>query len=103
MPLQAAETFVIQQDTMNTYKAQNDYYKKDEALYNGIIDLKDMVLDLEAQKSAAFHDEYVKVFDKYEDVNGRYIKLLETPRFKFGGLGMTIGAGILGLAIGAGL
>lgn len=103
VPLAAAETFVIQQNTMNTYKAQIDNYTKNEALYDGVIELKDMVLDLETQKSAAFHDEYVKVFDKYEDVNGRYIKLLETPRFKFGGLGMTIGAGILGLAIGAGL
>jgi len=103
VPLAAAETFVIQQTTMNTYKAQIDDYKKNETLYEGVIDLKDQVLALETQKSMAFHDEYEKVFAKYEDVNGRYIKLLETPRFKFGGLGMTIGAGILGLAIGAGL
>src|SRR5262249_38208403 len=49
VPVTAVETFVIQKDTMNTYKAQIDDYKHSETLYEGVIDLKDQVLALETQ------------------------------------------------------
>ena len=69
IPAWFTETFVIEHDTMLTYKAEIETYKANEELYGSVLELKDKVLKLETEKSTAYQTGYEEAYQKYELLN----------------------------------
>ena len=53
IPAWFTETFIIEHNTMLTYKVEIETYKANEELYGSVLELKDKVLALETQKTDA--------------------------------------------------
>ena len=51
IPAWFTETFIIEHNTMLTYKVEIERYKANEELYGSVLELKDKVLELETQKT----------------------------------------------------
>ncbi|NQY30973.1 MAG: hypothetical protein HRT69_16085 [Flavobacteriaceae bacterium] len=97
---------IIEHNNMIAYKKEIDEYKANEKLYGNIIELKDEVFTLEAEKSSAYKTGYDEAYDKYEKLNEDYIKLLQTPptvEFKPPSIWSALGGTALGLALGIGI
>ena len=89
-----------------SYKLEIDEYKANEKLFGSIIELKDQVFKLEAEKSSAYKAGYDEAYGKYEKLNDDYVKLLKTPpkvEFKPPSMWSTLGGTLLGLALGIGI
>lgn len=106
LPLTFSETFVIEHEAKQKLEAQLEKYKQNEALYGSVIELKDQVLQLEEAKSSAYQEGYDKAFGLYEDVNQKYVALLEKPpkvEFKAPNTWLMLGCSAVGVALGASL
>lgn len=104
VPLVFSETFVIDHQNALSFRAQRDVYQQVAALQHEVIGLKDNVLALEKEKSAAFQQGYDKAFALYTDLNAKYVELLQKPpkvEFKPPNLLSSLGGALLGIAIGA--
>lgn len=106
IPAWFTETFVIEHDTMLTYKAEIEAYKTNEELYGSVLELKDEVLKLETEKTTAYQIGYEKAYTKYEILNQEYIQLLKKPpsvEVKAPSFWTAVGGTLLGLALGIGI
>ena len=106
IPAWFTETFVIEHDTMLTYKAEIETYKANEELYGSVLELKDQVLKLETEKTTAYQTGYEEAYEKYELLNQEYIKLLKQPptiEIKPPSFWTAMGGTLLGVALGFGL
>ncbi len=106
IPAWFVETFIIEHNSMKNYQSQINEYQRNEKAYGTVLELKDQVLRLEAQKTIAYQDGYTKAYIKYESLNQDYIDLLKKPptvEFKAPSLWTSVGGLVVGLAVGAGL
>jgi hypothetical protein len=103
IPAWFAETFIIEHNNMLLYEEEITQYKTNEVLYGNVIDLKESVVQLQSEKSVAYQEGYENAFDKYEQLNQDYIKLLKTPpkvEIKAPSLWPALGGTLLGLSLG---
>jgi hypothetical protein len=102
-PAWFSETFLIDHENAENYRAQRDKLATLDTLNLQVFRLKDSVLVLEQQKSAAFHVGYDSAYAKYDRLNAEYIATLKNPRIKLGfpSWAALIGSAAVGVAIGA--
>ena len=106
IPAWFTETFVIEHNTMLTYKAEIETYKANEELYGSVLELKDKVLKLVTEKTIAYQTGYAEAYQKYELLNQEYIILLKQPpivEIKPPSFWPTMGGTLLGVALGFGI
>lgn len=101
VPLWFSETFIIDHQNSESYKQQVDRFTEIDSLHQQLSVLKDSLFTLEREKAEAYQIGYQEAFTKYEDINAKYIDLLERPPSidlgipKWGVIGASIGAGVL--------
>lgn len=101
VPLWFSETFIIDHQNSISYREQRDKLVSVDSLNQRVIVLQDSLFTLEREKSEAFQMGYEEAFTKYEDINTKYIELLEQPPSidfgipKWSIIGASIGAGVL--------
>lgn len=101
VPLWFSETFIIDHQNSESYKQQRDKLWAVDSLNQQVSTLKDSLLVLERDKSQAYKTGYDDAYTKYEDLNQKYIELLEKPPSvnlgfpKWGVIGASVGAGVL--------
>jgi hypothetical protein len=101
-PAWFAETFLIDHENALNYKQQVGKLSVLDTLNTQVIKLKDSVLVLEQQKSAAFRTGYDSAFTKYEALNAEYINYLKSPKgLKFPGWLALVGSAAVGVVVGA--
>ncbi len=106
IPAWFTETFIIEHNTMLTYKVEIERYKANEELYGSVLELKDKVLELETQKTDAYQKGYEEAYEKYELLNQEYIELLKQPptvEIKPPSFWTALGGTLLGVALGFGI
>ena len=102
MPLAVTETFVIDHQDALSYRAQRDTLLALDLLQTEVIALKDSLIVLEEEKSAAYKFGYDDAFSRYEALNQEYIGVLRRPpsvslfpnkttAFVSGALGVVVG------------
>ena len=103
VPHQMAETFIIDHQNADNYKAQVGRLLQMDSLQLVTIALKDTIITLEKEKTAAFRTGYDSAYTKYEALNKDYIALLKNPRvsLKVPGLAALLGTAAAGVAVGA--
>ncbi|MDQ3698665.1 MAG: hypothetical protein M3373_11680 [Gemmatimonadota bacterium] len=79
VPLFFSETFIIEHENAQSWLAQKDGLLKVDSLQFRTIGLQDSVISLERQNRTAFQTGFNEAFAKYEDINRRYIGVLERP------------------------
>lgn len=79
MPMVATATFVIDHQDALSYRAQRDTLLALDGLQTTVIALKDSLLILEEEKSAAYRFGYDDAFARYEALNQEYIGVLRRP------------------------
>lgn len=79
VPLWFSETFIIDHQNALSYKQQRDKLEQVDSLQQHTIALKDSILVLESEKRMAYQDGYYDAYAKYENLNSKYIDLLEKP------------------------
>ncbi|SHF72933.1 hypothetical protein SAMN05443144_11295 [Fodinibius roseus] len=101
VPLWFSETFIIDHQNSISYMQQRDKLELVDSLNQQVMVLQDSLFTLEQEKSEAYQLGYEEAFTKYEDINTKYIELLEQPPSidfgipKWGIIGTSIGAGVL--------
>lgn len=102
-PAWFAETFLIDHENAENYRAQRDKLATLDTLNLQVFRLKDSVLVLEQQKSAAFRIGYDSAYSKYDQLTAEYIASLKNPRIKLGfpSWAALIGSAAVGVAVGA--
>jgi len=102
-PAWFAETFLIDHENALNYKQQVGKLAAVDTLNMRVITLKDSVLVLEQQKSAAFRAGYDSAYTKYEALNADYIAHLKNPKvgIKFPGWLALVGSAAVGVVVGA--
>jgi hypothetical protein len=101
VPLWFSETFIIDHQNSESYKQQVDRFSEIDSLHQQVSVLKDSLFTLEREKTEAYQRGYQEAFAKYEDINAKYIDLLEQPPSidlgvpKWTVIGASIGAGVL--------
>jgi len=101
VPLWFSETFIIDHQNSESYKQQVNRFSEIDSLHQHVSVLKDSLFTLEREKAEAYQIGYQEAFTKYEDINAKYIELLEQPPSidlgipKWGVIGASIGAGVL--------
>jgi hypothetical protein len=101
VPLWFSETFIIDHQNSISYLEQRDKLQMVDSLNQEVIVLQDSLFTLEREKAEAYQMGYEEAFTKYEDINTKYIELLEQPPSinfgfpKWGVIGASIGAGVL--------
>ena len=101
VPLWFSETFIIDHQNSESYKKQVDRFSEIDSLHQQVSVLKDSLFTLEREKTEAYQRGYQEAFAKYEDINAKYIDLLEQPPSidlgvpKWTVIGASIGAGVL--------
>lgn len=103
VPHRFAETFIIDHQNANNFQAQRDRLLQMDSLQTVTIALKDTIITLEREKTAAFRAGYDSAYAKYEALNQDYIALLKNPRvaLKVPGLAAILGSAAAGVAVGA--
>jgi len=103
VPHQMAETFIIDHQNADNYKGQVGRLLQMDSLQLVTIALKDTIITLEKEKTAAFRTGYDSAYTKYEALNKDYIALLKNPRvsLKVPGLAALLGTAAAGVAVGA--
>ena len=85
VPVGFAETFIIDHQNAASFLQQRDSLRILDSLNTRVISLQDSIVRLERDNRAAFQTGYNEAFTKYEDLNGKYVSLLERPpQVKFG-------------------
>ena len=94
---------MIDHENAQNYKQQVGKLAALDTLNVQVIQLKDSVLVLEQQKSAAFRTGYDSAYTKYEALNAEYIAHLKNPKIglKFPGWLALVGSAAVGVAAGA--
>lgn len=103
VPLWFSETFIIDHQNAVNYKEQRDRLQMVDSLQMTVSSLKDSVLVLEQQKTMAYRQGYDEAYTKYEELNQRYIMLLQKPpQVKVGipAYGTILGAAAAGVGLG---
>ena len=102
VPLWFSETFIIDHQNSANYAAQVDRLRLMDTLQQQTITLKDSILTLEKQKSAAYKEGYDSAYTKFSALNQDYVKLLKSPRLslKWTGPVTVLGSAAAGLLIG---
>lgn len=102
MPLWFSETFIIDHQNSTNYAAQIGRLHQMDTLQQQTVALKDSILTLEKDKSAAYKAGYDSAYTKFEALNQDYIKLLKNPRLslKWTGPVTVLGSAAAGLLIG---
>ncbi|MFH5832703.1 hypothetical protein ACG2F4_12945 [Halalkalibaculum sp. DA3122] len=101
VPLWFSETFIIDHQNSESYKQQRDKLFAVDSLHQQVSVLKDSLFTLEREKAQAYETGYNDAYVKYEDLNEKYIDLLERPPSvelgfpKWGVIGASVGAGVL--------
>lgn len=101
VPLWFSETFIIDHQNSESYKKQRDKLFAVDSLHQRVSVLKDSLFVLEREKAQAYETGYDEAYAKYEDLNEKYIDLLEQPPSvdlgfpKWGVIGASVGAGVL--------
>lgn len=101
VPLWFSETFIIDHQNSISYLQQRSKLELVDSLNQQVIVLQDSLFTLEREKAEAYQIGYEEAFTKYEDINTKYIELLEQPPSidlgipKWGVIGGSIGAGVL--------
>lgn len=101
VPLWFSETFIIDHQNSESYKQQRDKLFAVDSLHQQVSVLKDSLFTLEREKAQAYETGYDEAYTKYEDLNEKYINLLEKPPSvnlglpKWGVIGASVGAGVL--------
>lgn len=101
IPLWFSETFIIDHQRAESYLKQRDKLFALDELHQQVDVLQDSLLLLERQKAQAYQSGYDDAYAKYEDINGKYVNLLEKPPAvnlgfpKWGIIGASVGAGLL--------
>lgn len=103
VPFWFAETFIIDHQNANSYQAQVGRLLQMDSLHQVTIALKDTIIQLEQEKTAAFRTGYDSAYTKYEALNKDYIALLKNPRvsLKFPGVAAILGSAAAGAVVGA--
>jgi hypothetical protein len=85
VPLRFAETFLIDHQNSSYYKQQRDKLWQLDTLQQQTIALHRKITRLEEEKSAAYKQGYDSAYEKYTELNTKYIELLrKPPQVKFG-------------------
>ena len=103
VPLWFAETFIIDHQNSLSYQKQKDKLLLVDSLQTAIVQVKDSLRILEMEKGLAYKKGYDEAYAKYEDINKRYIKLLQKPpqvKIGFPGWGTVLGATAAGVVVG---
>lgn len=79
IPIWFSETFIINHQNAESYKAQRSSLQMLDSLQIEVIALQDSILHLEQANRIAFQTGYNEAFAKYETLNGKYIDLLQKP------------------------
>lgn len=101
IPLWFSETFIIDHQNSLSYRKQRDKLLTVDSLHQEIGMLKDSLFVLEREKSEAFESGYNQAFAKYEDLNDKYIQVLQKPPKiewgfpQWGVVAAGVGAGVL--------
>lgn len=101
VPLWFSETFIIDHQNSISYREQRDKLELVDTLNQQVVVLQDSLFTLEREKAVAYQMGYEEAFTKYEDINTKYIELLEQPPSidlgipKWGVIGASIGVGVL--------
>lgn len=101
VPFWFSETFIIDHQNAESYRKQRDKLFAVDSLHQQVGVLKDSLFVLESEKAQAYKTGYDEAYTKYEDLNEKYINLLERPPSvelglpKWGIIGASVGAGVL--------
>jgi chromosome segregation ATPase len=79
IPLWFSETFIIDHQNSESYRAQRDTLCAIDSLTTQASVLKDSIFYLERENRLAFQNGYENAFAKYEACNEKYINLLQKP------------------------
>ena len=98
----AMDQFMIEHERARALRLQVDTLQTMVQLQDSVQVLSDSILVLESQTRSAFEGAYNNVFDRYTDLNGRYVNKVAKPKFGINvpTLGTIIAAGAVGLLIG---
>jgi len=102
VPFRFAETFLIEHQNSKNYEMQRDKLKELDAMQQQIIDFEKKIVVLEEEKSAAYKKGFDSAYVKYDDINKKYLALLNNPPTVEFGLPQ-IGAVAIGFAGGVAL
>jgi hypothetical protein len=102
MPLWFSETFIIDHQNSANYAAQIGRLRLMDTLQQQTITLKDSILVLEQEKTAAYKTGYDSAYTKFAALNKDYVKLLKNPRLslKWTGPVTVLGSAAAGLLLG---
>lgn len=101
IPLWFSETFIIDHQNSLSYRKQRDKLLAVDSLHQEIGMLKDSLFVLEREKAEAFETGYNQAFARYEDINDKYIQVLQNPPTiewgfpQWGVVAAGVGAGVL--------
>lgn len=85
IPLWFSETFIIEHQNAESWRAQRDKLLLVDSLQRQVTVLQDSIVNLEHANRLAFQQGLDSTLAKYEDLNREYISLLEKPpQVKFG-------------------
>jgi len=101
IPLWFSETFILDHENAENWRAQRDSLQLLDSLNICIITLQDSVHTLERQNRLAYETGYNFAYQKYDSLNTEYIRLLKKGRIHWGWqtLGI-VGGGVAGTVIG---
>jgi hypothetical protein len=98
IPTQFTSAFLQDHIDAFSYHQQVQKLEKVDSLHVLVTDYKDRIISLERENELAYKMGYDDAYAKYEELNGKYVKLLENPQIK---MGIPAAATLLGSA-GAG-
>jgi hypothetical protein len=81
VPLWFSETFIIDHQNSQNYKAQRDTLVSLDALNQEISVLKDSIFVIQEEKTVAIDKARKEAVDEYKDLNKDYINELKKPKF----------------------
>lgn len=100
VPAWFAETFVIDHQNAESWRAQKDGLLAVDSLGLAVIALQDSIARLVAANAAAYQTGYDAALASYRDLSNRHVAELKRPRIRLGsGLGLLV-AGSAGVLIG---
>jgi SMC interacting uncharacterized protein involved in chromosome segregation len=79
VPFAFAGLFIEEHENAASYRSQAEKLRQVDDLQEQVKTLNAQVLQLEREKAEAYRTGYDSAFTKYEDINQRYITLLEQP------------------------
>jgi hypothetical protein len=100
VPAWFAETFVIDHENAESWRAQKDRLLAVDSLRLTVIALQDSVTRLVAANAEAYQTGYRTAYMGYQDLSRRYVAELKKPRIRLGSALGILGAAGVGVVIG---